>query len=166
MPLQNASKEVIGQLLGLARQLSPDDYARPLPILSGYSVGTHVRHVIEFYDLLLNHGNGPLNYDRRQHERQLEVCPVRAAQKLEAILAGLATLPFDAPLVLETRLSPGSDVVQVPSNYHRELLYNLEHTIHHTAIIRIGISSLCPSPPLPDGFGVAYATRSVTLEKE
>jgi hypothetical protein len=165
MHLQNASKEVLGQLLDLASRLAPGDYARPLPVLSGHSVGTHVRHVLEFYDLLLHHGDGPLSYDRRPHDRQLEACPARAARKLETILAGLAALPPDGPLVLETRLSPGGDAVRVPSTYTRELLYNLEHAIHHMAIIRIALGTLCPAFSLPDGFGVAYATRQA-LEAE
>jgi uncharacterized damage-inducible protein DinB len=161
MHLQNASKEVLGQLLDLCRQLPPGDYARPLPVLSGYSVGTHVRHVLEFYDLLLNPGPGPLSYDHRKHDRPLETCPDRAARKLETLVAALdAPLP-DGPLVLETRLSPAHDAVRVPTSYHRELLYNLEHAIHHMALIRIAVSSLCPALSLPESFGVAYATRRV-----
>ncbi len=162
MHLQNASKEVIGQLLDLCRRLSPGDYARPLPVLSGYSVGTHVRHVLEFYDLLLNHGAGPLSYDHRKHDRQLETCPSRAVRKLETLLAGLGAPPPDGPLVLETRLSSAQyDAVRVPTSYPRELLYNLEHAIHHMALIRIAVSSLCPALSLPESFGVAYATRRI-----
>jgi hypothetical protein len=160
MHLQNASKEVLSQLLDLCRRLPPGDYARPLPVLSGHSVGTHVRHVLEFYDLLLHHGAGPLSYDHRKHDRQLEACPARAARKLETLLVGLDALPPDGPLVLETRLSPGNDAaVRVPTSYCRELLYNLEHAIHHMALIRIAVSSLSPALSLPESFGVAYETR-------
>jgi hypothetical protein len=167
MPLQNASKEVLGQLLDLCRRLSPSEYARPLPVLSGYSVGTHVRHVLEFYDLLLNHGAGPLSYDHRKHDRQLETCPAGTARKLETLLAGLDALPPDGPLVLETRLSPGNDApVRVPSSYPRELLYNLEHAIHHMALIRIAVNSLYPALSLPESFGVAYATGRVGKRAE
>ena len=160
MHLLNASKAILGQLLDLSRRLDPDDYARPLPVLSGHAVGTHVRHVLEFYDLLLqSQGTGTLSYDRRPHDRQLETCPAQAARKLETILAGLDALPPDGPLVLETRLSADADAwEQVPSNYRRELLYNLEHAIHHMAIIRIALGTLSPPLPLPEGFGVAYAT--------
>jgi hypothetical protein len=160
MHLQNASREVLQQLIDLTRRLDARQYGQPLPVLSGRSVGSHVRHIIEFYDLLLQSPReGRLNYNQRPHSHQLEESPVKAAHKLEEIVNGLDSLPLDSPLLLETSLSPKeNDTIVIPSNYPRELLYNLEHAIHHMATIRIGIGSLCPELPLPKQFGVAQAT--------
>jgi hypothetical protein len=48
-------------------------------------------------------------------------------------------------------------VVAIPSNYYREIAYNLEHTIHHMALIRVGINEVSMIE-LPQDFGVAYST--------
>ena len=48
--------------------------------------------------------------------------------------------------------------LKVPTNEERELVYNIEHAIHHMAIIRIGIENDFPHAHLPDKFGFAYST--------
>ena len=47
--------------------------------------------------------------------------------------------------------------VNIKTNYYRELAYNLEHTIHHMALIRVGIAEVS-SLSVPENFGVAYST--------
>jgi len=49
------------------------------------------------------------------------------------------------------------EIASIPSNYYRELAYNLEHTIHHMALIRVGVNEVS-SIELPVEFGVAYST--------
>ena len=49
------------------------------------------------------------------------------------------------------------EIVTIPSNYYRELAYNLEHTIHHMALIRVGITEVS-GIQLSDDFGVASST--------
>ena len=45
----------------------------------------------------------------------------------------------------------------LPSNYYREVMYNLEHAIHHHALIKIGIQQFT-AIELPESFGVAPST--------
>jgi len=44
------------------------------------------------------------------------------------------------------------------SSYFRELQYNIEHAIHHMAIIKIAIGACFTEVELPANFGVAYST--------
>jgi hypothetical protein len=45
----------------------------------------------------------------------------------------------------------------MPTNYYREMAYNLEHTIHHMALIRTGINDVSRIS-VPENFGVAIST--------
>ena len=36
----------------------------------------------------------------------------------------------------------GSAPVVIPTNYFREIAYNLEHTVHHMALIRVGVNEV------------------------
>jgi len=59
---------------------------------------------------------------------------------------------------LEASYDDSSDkTIFIESNYYREIAYNLEHTIHHMALIRIGISEVS-SVLLSEDFGVASST--------
>ena len=46
---------------------------------------------------------------------------------------------------------------QLDSNYYREVMYNLEHAIHHHALIKVAIIHFTDLD-LPDSFGVAPST--------
>ena len=43
------------------------------------------------------------------------------------------------------------------TNYYREIAYNLEHTIHHMALIRVGLREL-GDIAVDDSYGVASST--------
>ncbi len=46
----------------------------------------------------------------------------------------------------------------IPSSVARELLYNIEHAVHHMALIQVAVTNAFPSIELPPHFGVAYST--------
>jgi hypothetical protein len=47
--------------------------------------------------------------------------------------------------------------ITLATNYYREIAYNLEHTIHHMALIRTGIREVS-NIRVPEDFGVAVST--------
>ncbi len=53
MCLKSASTDMLVQLTEVIGQLTDADYARPLPVLSGNTIGKHVRHILECYELLV-----------------------------------------------------------------------------------------------------------------
>ena len=50
------------------------------------------------------------------------------------------------------------EAITIETNYYRELIYNIEHAVHHMAIMKIGIHEVAPYISLPADFGVAAST--------
>jgi hypothetical protein len=158
MQLLFAVSTLFGQLDHLLDELSTEQYTHPCNTIFGASIGQHLRHVAELYQqLLLGYDAGVVNYDHRQRDQRLEEDPAFAKQTL-----GLIKMQLDRPnkpLVLHADYAMHShDATSVASNYLRELIYNLEHTVHHMALIRVAVCE-CTSIALPEGFGVAASTR-------
>lgn len=158
-PIQN----VFVQLTESLNQLSNDEYIQPSKILFDASIGQHVRHIIELF-LCLEKGyeSGVVNYEKRKRDYQIETNKDLAIQLLKDIYHRLERPNID--LVMEAEdYEDKAEVVSIASNYYREIAYNLEHTIHHMALIRVGINEVS-SIELPQEFGVAYSTIKYRLQ--
>lgn len=141
------------------RRLDAEVYARPLELFSGSSLGQHTRHILEFFQCLMQQqATGIINYEQRCRNRDLEQQPEVALAVLAEIQAHLRAPGLQQSLVLETVYDHDRPPVQVPTTLARELIYNIEHTIHHLAMIRIGLRALYPDWELPEGFGIAPST--------
>jgi len=69
------------------------------------------------------------------------------------------TTKTNKTLQLEVGYEPDSEeCVTIDTNYLRELTYNIEHTVHHMAIMKIGIREVADYINLPADFGVAVST--------
>lgn len=55
-------------------------------------------------------------------------------------------------------LQDSEECVPVETNFLRELTYNIEHAVHHMAIMKIGIREVAPLIVIPKSFGVAVST--------
>ncbi|GAA4335264.1 hypothetical protein [Flaviaesturariibacter amylovorans] len=151
------SEALLRQLQEFASQLTQEQFRAPVHLLNGSTLGQHLRHVIEFY-AALQHGypSGVVNYDKRQRDHALESCPRLAGTQLAGFQGCLDRV--DKPLVLEQCYDPsGKEVIRIATSYQRELVFNLEHTVHHMALVRIGATHF--GIALPTGFGVAASTQ-------
>ncbi|RZK10490.1 MAG: DinB family protein [Flavobacterium sp.] len=135
-------------------QLADDQFCLSIPLLGGSSIGEHVRHILEFYVELLNgYESGVINYDLRTRDHQLQTTRSAAVFKIKQL--GNQLNLNDKALFIKANDHQLND--HVISTYARELMYNLDHTIHHMALIRVAIC-LTSNISLPDDFGVAAAT--------
>lgn len=147
-------KSNLKELAALAGQLSPDEYNAPCPELGGATIGQHFRHIIEIFLCLIdNYETGKVNYDKRERNRKIETDIPAATEHISRIRENLEK--ENKPLFLEQRLDQNQ--LRIQSNYFRELLYNLEHAIHHQALIRVGIRQF-KHLTVSESFGVAPST--------
>lgn len=144
----------------LVEALGEYQYCEPLDILSGASVGAHVRHILEFYICLLRENQGNIiSYDERERNHRIETERGFALIAIDNIILKLNGIKGDQPLVLKSDFSPeGNESMLLGTSLFRELGYCLEHSVHHEALIKIGIKSLQHEEILVKDFGVAPST--------
>jgi hypothetical protein len=65
----------------------------------------------------------------------------------------------DSSLALEVGYDVSKDeFITIATNYSRELVYNIEHAVHHMALIKIGVREAASYIDLPSDFGIAAST--------
>lgn len=155
MKFKEPISNLLKQLQYVLEGLTDEQYAQPVKVLSGSTTGQHTRHILEFF-IELNQGylTGIVNYDRRMRNRMIETDRRFAVKTLLEIEVGLDKP--DRALLLHACYDR-HDPEPVFTNYLRELVYNLEHMVHHMALIRIGVNAVADLE-VPEGFGVAAST--------
>ncbi len=146
------------ELVRVIQDLPEEAYSASSPLLNKGTIGQHVRHIIEFYQCLENGlSSGVVNYDLRKRDLILEVDRQSAILAIESSCVFFESAFTSVPLQLEQKIN--DVMVQLPTTLERELLYNIEHAIHHLAIFRIVIEQeLNLGNVLNEGFGVAQST--------
>jgi hypothetical protein len=162
MALKSPVINLLEQLQQVLAALSDQQYTTPVALLSHATIGQHTRHIIEFYAALQEgYDNGVVNYDKRKRDFFIESDRSFAIAMLVEIAHEVDRPDKELSLVVDFNRG-AEDRVQVTTNYFRELIYNLEHTIHHMALLRIGIGAISEIR-LPGEFGVAASTLKFRL---
>lgn len=160
MKISEVAISVLSPLKEVIEKLDDTQYGHASALLSGSTIGKHVRHTLEFFDCLLDDlDSGQVNYDHRKRQLIIETSRGHALQLLGHIHQKLEKA--DENLSLELQADYGDQPVwsvKVATNYHRELVYNIEHAIHHMALIKVGIREQHLDIDLPHDFGVASST--------
>ncbi len=157
MQLQEAVNTVFAQLTTSMNDLSQQEYIQPCQTLSNNTIGQHIRHIIELFQCLESgYEAGLVNYEKRKRDINIETDKELAKGLLQTIYNNLSRP--DKSLILEAAYSDNSsDAIRISTNFYREIAYNLEHTIHHMALIRVGVNEVSRIV-LPEDFGVASST--------
>jgi hypothetical protein len=157
MQLQQAVNNVFVQLSTTLDLLSQEQYVQPCKTLFNATIGQHVRHIIELFQCLENgYDEGQVNYEKRKRDLRIETEKDFAAGLLVEVHQGLNKENKD--LQLEACYDEHEvESITIATNFYREVAYNLEHTIHHMALIRVGITEVS-NIELPEEFGVASST--------
>ena len=153
-------EENLQEIRLVIQQLSNEQYTHHARMLSGATIGEHVRHILEFYQSVLNGLNTKIiNYDNRQRNLSIENEREFAIQKIDLICTELTLIMEDEPLILVGNFSSEEGIdSQINTTLYREMAYCLEHSIHHQALIKVGLMELNCLSYIDDTFGLAPAT--------
>lgn len=144
----------LDELTNLLDQLSDAEFSKSCKALSNSTIGEHTRHIIEMFQCLQNsYASGVLNYDNRERNQRIQTESAFAKQCIFDVKMGLQN--EDKIIHLEQVIN-GLDL-SIQSNYYRELLYNLEHCIHHQALIKVAVLQY-ENISINENFGVARST--------
>ena len=144
----------LNELVDLLRQLPCEEYTKQCKALSNATIGEHTRHIIEMFQCLENHyDSGLVNYDNRQRDKKIQTDTEFA---IDCIIAIQNNLDKSNKAISLQQIIDGEEIL-IESNYNRELLYNLEHCIHHQALIKVAIIQ-CEFIQIDANFGVARST--------
>jgi uncharacterized damage-inducible protein DinB len=159
MNLKDACSNILSQLADLVEQIRESDFVKPAETLSFSTIGQHLRHTLEFF-MCFEQGfdRGLVNYDKRAHDKLIEsdkFLALNALHKIRDFICRLAEKPL--------RLEVGYDIdkesfLTIDTSATRELVYNIEHAVHHMAIMKIGIKEVAPYVSLAADFGIAAST--------
>ncbi len=160
--------DIFHQITFFLTRLEKEAYKKPLEIFSGSSIGQHTRHIIEFFQCLTDQiEQGLIDYDARKRNSVLEEEPEVVISEMERLSQVLLTLSQPTNLALTSSYLQGeSGALSVNTSIERELLYNIEHAVHHLAMIKMGIKQVAPDMILPEQFGIAKSTISYYQQKQ
>ena len=141
--LVQVNKGWLRQALALLDQMDDETFSTSPPGLAPHRVGSHLRHVLEFYQCFL-HGlaTSRIDYDDRKRDESIERRRQSATTCIRSIISLLEEVSsFEEDWELAVRMenadpSANNDVYLI-SSVGRELQALSSHTIHHFALIAI-----------------------------
>ena len=158
MKIKYAIIALLDQLLKMLNNLNDKEYSQKVEIFKGTSIGQHTRHIYELIECLVNYQSKEiLCYDDRKRDIELEKSRILMISKISQFHKLLIQMPEEGNIQVRHYLGEMGEVI-VDSSISRELLFVFDHTVHHLAIIRIGIENHFTNIVLPSDFGFTPST--------
>lgn len=161
------AKENLTQLKQMLESINTEIYNEKPEILFGSSIGQHVRHILEFYQLMIvDSGTGIISYDKRKRDMRIEAEPEFALFIIDQLFEGIKNLHLDDQITFDADYSiEGDKAYRFKSSVGREFSYCIEHSIHHQALIKAALISLGVRHVTEENFGIAYSTQRYRKEQ-
>lgn len=161
MNVKQDATDVIEQVCDLLHRLDDDMYAQPLEVFSDSTIGQHVRHIYGFYACLIKGAKeGLINYDKRERDLRIQTETHYCDDCFCDLISDIHALDLYQPVkVLQGMNAPDEPNGEaMTSSVGRELLYAFEHSIHHLAIVKMGLRVHFPDFEVNPNLGVAPST--------
>jgi uncharacterized damage-inducible protein DinB len=156
----NYCKENLAELKTLISSINQEQYQYKSQLLSDSSIGQHIRHILEFYlSIIKGLNQGVVNYDNRERDLNLETNPEFARSCIDRLSKDIQDLHPEQEIMLSGNFyAEGETLKAIKTSIERELAYCLEHSIHHQALIKVGLIEQKMDHLIQEGFGVAAST--------
>lgn len=161
MNCKQGTQHIVTQITNLLDCVDTKAYKQPLNIFKGSTLGQHFRHILDFYQCLLNGLDQSLvDYSSRQRDPKAEIDPGYARQAFMNLAVSVDQLPESQTVMVRTDFFNDEKNRRpiVQSSIGRELMFAYDHAVHHLAMIKIGIGVACPDLELDENLGMAPAT--------
>lgn len=162
MQIQVTIHQILDQLNSILSQLDDYKYTKELPILNNQTIGKHSRHIIEFFQGLTNTQNY-ICYDERIRDLKLETSIEYTLNTLDIIKTKIEDLDFEQKIEFKQLIN--TNLFTTETTIGREMIYCIDHGIHHFAIIKIALKDSFPSININEDFGIAYSTLNFQKNK-
>ncbi len=144
----------LSSLANLIIKLNTIEYQHKSIYLSNATIGGHTRHIIEIAECMVNgYHDGYIDYINRKRNLEIETSKEYALLKIAQLHKSLNLKDKNVEVICEIEHSS----LTVQSTYYRELMYNIEHIIHHLALIKVTLVELNLNI-VDENFGFAYST--------
>lgn len=158
-----AQKSVLNNLKTVLEHLNNQSYTQKNLSLFGSSIGAHCRHIIEFYLCCFEQKKkSKINYDLRKRNKQLELNHKKAIIVIDKIMCLLDSVDSKDNTSLNINICLNNEVSaskEITSSFFRELIYCMDHCIHHQSLIKIALLEQGLIDLVDENFGVAFSTQ-------
>jgi hypothetical protein len=154
--LTQTVKQLFTQIESALHLIANEQYGFKNSLMGNATIGQHVRHIVELYqEMITGYKTGEINYENRQRNFLIETDKDFAIQQMQQLLMQMNCA--NKNMLLTTGYDTDDSSITVETNFAREMIYNIEHTVHHQALIKIAFKSAFDID-LPVEFGVAAST--------
>jgi len=160
MEIVSNSQSILNQLIDVVKSMTEKEYILKLNVLNKSSIGQHIRHIIEFYiEFEKGYELGTISYDKRIRNLEFEVNQNRVVSEIETIISNIKKYNLEKELLIESNHGLNeNDTIFSKSSCRREIVYALDHTVHHLAIIKIAIQVEFKHINIASDLGIAPST--------
>ena len=160
MNCKEGAIQLIDQIITTIQLIPADDYAQPMEIFAGSTLGKHFRHIYDFFNCLVEQCDcHEMDYAERKRDTLIEEKSNYAVDMFNCLKDGVKSLnELHSMEVYADFLLPDGTRPKVTSTIGREIMYAYDHAVHHLAIVKIGLKALDPNLPIDDQMGVAAST--------
>ena len=155
MQIKETIHQILNQLSSILTQLNDDEYTKELLILNNQTIGKHTRHILEFFQAIV-YSEHYICYDERKRDSGLETSVTYTLNCISEVKNNFFNINPHQSIQFKQLI--GDTFVETKSSIEREIIYCIDHSIHHFAIIKIALKDSFHHVTINEDFGIAYST--------
>lgn len=156
-----ALDEHLEQLSSLLDRIPADLYVDPtIDACFGSTVGGHFRHILDHVRNLLS-SEVSIDYEARQRGGEIERSPVAARSAISEARSSLSARSQESPrrVTVSALMIKSREPQKTESTFEREMMYVVDHTVHHLAMVRTMLSRAGVECPVALGIAAGTPTE-------